>query len=226
MRKPEQQSQSLPLLLDFTNTAALEGDLASAFQSGVFDFAQSVFIDNLENASELTLNFPGAGPKGQNVTAQPFSQGYYPVSPAVGDGRFTATTSQGIVIPVTFYNVPMPYFTWGPAANAVIVPALQNLAFNPLALILGDNALVAGVGGKTIKVYRGMFQVDNATVLKFTDGPAGTVLMSGTLLTPGSALFFSATNVPWWNATTAGNDLTLNSSAAVNLYGGMGYVQS
>lgn len=226
MRVPIQGAQSLPLILDFTNATALQGDLQASFQSGVFDFAQSIFIDNSENTAAVSLVFPGAGPKGQTITAQPFSQGYYPISPAVGDGRFTAATAGGIQIPVTFYNVPMPYFTWGPGTNSVVVPTLANLAFPPLALILGDNQLVAGIGGETVKMYRGMFQVDGAAILKFTDGPGGTVLFAVNLLAAGASVTFQATNVPWFNATSAGNDLTLNSSAAVNLYGAMGYAQS
>lgn len=225
MRVPKQGAQSLPIILDFTTLSALYGDLRPAFDSGEFDLVQSVFIDNSANSVSTTINFPGAGPKGQNVTAQPFSQGYYPVSPSVGDGRFTASSGGGVAVPIAFYNVPMPYVTWGPGTNAVVVPNLQNLPFDPLALGVGNTQLVPGVGGQTTKLYRGIMSVDGGTILKFTDGPGGTVLFSA-YLTAGGSLTFQASNVPWFNPTTAGNDLTLNSSAAVNLYGAIGYAQS
>jgi hypothetical protein len=226
MRKPKQGAQGLPIILDFSVGTSLQGDLTSAFLSGEFDFAQSVYIDNQDSSSTLVLTFPGGGPKGHRIIAQPFSQGYYPCSPSVGDGRFVATSAGGVQVPVTFYNVAMPFVTWGPTTNAVVVPTLQNVAFAPLMLNNGNNQLVAGIGGETVKFYRGIFQVDGAAILTWTDGPGGAVLFTVDLTVPGASATFQATNVPWWNATSVGNDLTLNSNAAVNLYGGFGYAQS
>lgn len=224
MRLPEQGAQAVPVTLDFTANTTFDGDLSACFGTGVFDFAQSVFIDNKDNQTTLTLTFPGVGNRGQVIQVQPLTQGYYPISPGMGDGRFTAFTAGGQIIDVIFFNVAMPYFTWGPLPGVLVVPALSSRAFAPLALALGDNQLVAGVGGQTIKAYRGIFGVDNPAILKFTDGPGGTVLFTADLSALGS-LTWQASGVPWIT-TGVGNDLTLNSSAAVNLYGGMGYVQS
>lgn len=224
MRVPSQGAQAAPFVLDFTNVTALDGDLQGSYQTGVFDFVQSVFIDNKDNSSTFSLVFPGAGPKGQTIQAQPNSQGYYPCSPVMGDGRFVASTSQGQLVPIIFYNIPMPYVTWGPVPGVLVVPALTNAALNLTPCIAGDNQLVAGAPLKTVKLYRGMFSVANPTVLKFTDGPAGTLLFAAQL-TAGGSLTFQASGVPWLTGTV-GKDLTLNSSAAVNMYGGYGYVQS
>ncbi len=225
MRVPRQGSQMMPFLLDFTNTGALEGSLRGAFDSGEFDFAQSVWIDNKNNNSTVTISFPGAGPKGQDIQAQPLTQGYYPVSPVVGDGRFTATTTQGQTVPIAFYNVPMPYFTWGPVPGVLIVPALTNS--NRIDAIggAGDLQLVPGVALKTIKLYRAVLSVDSPTVVKFTDGPGGAIIAPPATLTAGGSLTLQPSGVQW-GTTSAGNDLTLNFSAACNSYLGIGYVQS
>lgn len=222
MRVPKQGAQAIPFICDFNIAQTLEGDLRGAFDSGVFDIVQSVFIDNKDNAGTFTLTMPGAGPNGSGVIqAQPYTQGYYPVSPAVGDGRFSVFSGDGEIVPVTFYNVPMPYFVWGPTPGVLIVPSLTNLPVLITPTINGDNQLVAG-GANAIKLYRGVFSVDAPAVLKFTDGPGGALLFA-TQLTAGGSLFFQPSGIPWF-VTTPGNDLTVNVSAAVNMYGGFGYV--
>lgn len=225
MRVPKQGPQMMPFLLDFTNTAALEGSLRGAFDSGEFDFAQSIWIDNSQNNSTITISFPGAGPKGQDIQAQPLTQGYYPVCPVMGDGRFTVKTTQGITIPIAFYNVPMPYFTWGPVPGVLVVPTLSNV--NEISAIAGpgDLQVVAGVALKTVKLYRCVLSVDSPSVVKFTDGPAGAIIAPPATLTAGGSLYLAPSGIPW-GVTSAGNDLTLNFSAACNAYLGVGYVQN
>jgi hypothetical protein len=101
---------------------------------------------------------------------------------------------------------------------------LTNVGFAPTALINGNNVLVAGVAAQTIKMYRGIFNVDAPTNLKFTDGAGGTVLFSAAL-TAGGSLTLEPSGAPWF-ITSAGISLVLNSSAAVNMYGGESHVQS
>lgn len=222
MRIPDQGAQALPILLDFTNSAALDGNMQSEFDGGEFDFAQSVFIDNSNNSSNLILTLPGIGQRGQAIVAAPYTQGYYPCSPPMGDPRFTAATSLGQQVPIIFYNIPIPYFVWGSNSGG---PGIVNLAFAPLILANGNTQLVAGVAGTTTKLWRGMFEVDAPCILKFTDGPGGAVLWTADLSTLGSVTF-NLGALPWFLTLTKGADLTVNSSAAVNLYGGMGYQQS
>ena len=114
MRVPVQGAQALPIVVDLTVNTAVDGSLEAAYESGVFDFPQSVFIDNSGNGSTLTLLFPGAGPVGQSIVVQANWQGIFPSSPAMGDPRFSVSSAGGVKIPITFYNVPMPYFSWGP----------------------------------------------------------------------------------------------------------------
>jgi hypothetical protein len=227
MRNPVQQSQSLPCPLDFTNAAALNGDLQGAFQTGVFDFVQSVFIDNSQNAASFSLVFPGAGPLGQTITAQPYSQGYYPCSPSVGDGRFVAITSQGQIVPVIFYNVAMPYFTWGPAPGVLIVPALTNAPLNFAPLAVGDNQIVAGALRTTIKTYRLWLAFGGNANVQFFDGAsAGNVPLTGIIpMYPGGSITLQPSGVPWFT-DAADTALVMKSDTASNCGGMIGYVQN
>lgn len=224
MRVPLQGAQAFPILLDHTANGTLDGDLSNGFYSGVFDYAQSVYIDNRNNASTFKLTFPGLGPNGFVVQAQPYTQGYYPVSMAMGDGRFSSNTTPGIKIAVVFYNVPMPYFTWGPVPGVLVTPALSNL--NEVLAIggAGNTQLVAGVGGKTIKLYRAIISVDANAVLKLTNGPGGALIAPPAPLVPYGSIALQVSGVPWGTCGD-GDDLTMNLDAACNAYVGIGYVQ-
>lgn len=222
MRVPLQGSQAFPMLADFTASAAIDGSFQSAFDSGEFDYCQSVYIDNSNNPGNLTLVFPGIGQRGQTIIAAPFTQGYYPCSPSMMDPRFTLAAGLGQIVPLIFYNIPLPYFVWGAGVSGGA--GLTNRAFNVVPLINGDNQLVAGILGQSVKLWRGMFELDGPAILKFTDGPGGTVLWTADLTTLGSVSYNIATT-PWFFGTN-GKDLTLNSSAVANLYGGMGFQQS
>lgn len=217
-------SQAISLTLDFTSSGVVPVDLTAEFSQGIIDFAQSIFIDNADNAANLDLTFTGA-PVAQRIRAQPFSQGWYAISWPKGAGRLVAQTAQGQKINVIFANFAMPYTTYGAVPGVLVVPNLTNPALNAVALGAGSNTqLVAGVPLQTIKLYRGIFSVDSPTVLKWTSGAGGTVLFTAQL-TAGGSIAFQPSGIPWFTTAVA-NDLTLNSSAACNLYGGFGYVQS
>lgn len=222
---PIQGSMVMPVQLDFTASGTVDVDLQEEMALRRLDVAQSVYIDNSLNPAALAINFVDTIlANGYKVTAQPYSQGWYPIAVPTGALTFRATTTQGRLINLHIANCAMPYVVWGPLAGADIVPALTNLAFNAVALGVGNTQLLAGVPGTNINLYRGVFNVDGPTILKFTDGPGGTVLFTATL-TGFGAINFNPSNASWFT-TSPGNELTLNSSAVVNLYGGMGYVQA
>ena len=224
LAQPNAGSQGISVPLDFTLSGNIAVDLTQEFMDGVLDFVQSVYIDNADNPAPVDLVFSGA-PQAQRIRAQAFSEGWYPVSWPNGAGRLTAKTSQGQIVQTIFANYAMPYLTWGPAPGVTVVPALTNAALNAVALGAGSNTqLVAGIALETIKLYRGIFSVDSPTILKWTDGAGGTVLFTAQL-TAGGSIFFQPSGINWF-VTSPGNDLTLNSSGACNLYGGFGYVQS
>lgn len=220
---PNAGSMAVAITLDFTDSGVSHGDLTAEIMDGKVDFVQSVYIDNADNAANLDLTFLGA-PVPQRVRAQPYSQGWYPVAWPKGAARFMAQTSQGQKVNVIFANFPMPYFTYGAVPGVLVVPNLTNKGINVLPLAIGNTQLIAGVLGETIKLYRGIFSVDQPTVLKWTSGPGGAVLFTAQL-TAGGSIAFQPSGVPWF-ACAVGNDFTINSSAACNLYGGYGYVQN
>lgn len=220
---PAQGSQGIAVNLDFTNAGTIAVDLTAEFLDGIIDFVQSVYIDNADNAAPCDLIFSGA-PQTQRIRAQAFSQGWYPVSWPKGAGRMTATTSQGQIVKTIFANFAMPYVVWGPPAGVTVTPNLVNVGLNQ-AIGLGSNTnLVAGVVAETTKLYRGIFSVDQPTILQFLNGIGGAVLFAAQL-TAGGSIAFQASGIPWFT-TGANVALILNSSAACNLYGGYGYVQS
>lgn len=225
MRHPLQGAQQLPVDLVFDGTTRVEGDLQASFQSGVFDFVQSVFIDNKDNAANLELTAPGLGNRGRIVRAQPYTQGWYPFTPPVGDGRFIAETTDGQTIPLIFSNVAMPYFTWGAVPGVLVVPTLTNAALNFAPLVTpANNILVAGAVAKTIKVYRLFYVLSAGATVQLSDS-GGNDWTGDLPTTAGGGAAFQASGIPWFT-TAAGADLVLTSDTAVNLGGAIGYVQS
>lgn len=223
LAQPSQGSACIDLTLDFTASSVIATDLTHTIETGKLDFIQSVYVDNADNSANLDLTFYGA-PTPQRIRISGNKQGWYAIAMPVGAVRLTAASNSGGKINIMLANFAMPYIETGPQSGIGAVPPLVNPAFQPLALGIGNTQLLPGIALQTIKLYRGVFNVDNPTILKFTDGPGGTVLFSG-FLTVGGSFNFQVSGAPWFN-TSPGNDLTLNSSAAVNLYGGWGYVQS
>lgn len=224
LSQPFDGSRAIAVALDFTNVSSLALDLVSEMLDGKIENIQSIYIDNADNSAVLDLTLFGA-PIPQRIRAQANSQGWYPISWPVNSARFRAQSNSGAIVNVIFANFAMPYLVWGPPSGITVVPALTNEALSALNFPgAGDAQLVPGVGGQTVKLYRGIFTVDAPTILTFTDGPGGAVLFAA-MLTAGGSLSFQVSGVPWFN-TSLGNDLTLNSSAPCNVYGGFGYVQS
>jgi len=226
LAQPAAGSMAIASQLDFTAATTINLDLSPEVLDGKLDFIQSVFIDNADNTAACDIFFGGLPVYGtQRIRAQAFSQGWYPVSWPVGMARISAQSQGGVKVNVLFANIAMPYIVYGPASGITVVPPLTNKALNVVAVGAGGNVqLVAGVALQSIRLYRGIFEVDAPTTLKWTDGPGGTVLFTA-FLTTGGGVTFAPSGIAWFN-TSAGNDLTLNSSAACNLYGGYGVQQS
>lgn len=225
LAQPDQGSLAVPYVLDFTSAAILTVDLTQAVLQDKINFIQSVFVDNADNSTSLDLTFMGGPSPNYRVRVQANQQGWFPIAWPIGATRLIASSNAGSKINVQFANFAMPYFTWGPVPGVSVVPPLVNNALAPLNFAgAGSAQLVAGVATETVKLYRGMFNVDNLVVLLFQDGNGGPTLFSADL-TAGGALTFQVSGVPWFN-TSAGNGLYLHASGACNVYGGYGYVQS
>jgi hypothetical protein len=226
MALPLRGTQVLPVTLDFTAAGTIYEDFSWAKQNAIIDFVQSVYIDNADNPTTLDLIISG-GSIPQRIRAQPFTQGYYAVTIPIGDAfRMKCITSGGQTINVMFYSCAMPYVTWGPVPGVLVTPALTNFLLDLEPCVAGDNQLVAAVAAESVKLYRLILSVGAATVLKFYDNPSagGTELFAATLFA-GGGLALQVSGVPWFN-TGANHSLVLNSSNAVNIYGGYGVTQS
>jgi uncharacterized membrane protein len=219
---PKSGNRELPYTLDFTNIGTITDDLSPEMEESRIETIQSVFVDNSANAASFILQF---FPSMQIVYVQPYMQGVFPII-CWGRISYKATTAQGIKIPVIFSNTAKPFMVWGPTPGVNIVPPLTNLNYNVAPLVAGDNQLVAAVANETVKFYRGIFTVGAATILTFYDGPsAGNLPLFTAYLTTGGSIAFQPSGIPWFT-NSAGNALVLNSTEAVNCYGGFGYVQS
>jgi hypothetical protein len=226
MMQPDQGSRAFPLNLNFQSTGVIADDLAKEMQQALMSMVQSVFIDNSQNSTTFTLTTYVAG-VAINIQVQPYWQGWYPVAIDIGTARFTAVTTAGVSVPVCFVNVAMPYFSWGPASGVLVVPALANAAVNFDALAAGDNTLVAAVAGESIRMYRCYFFFAGATNVQFFNGPSVNNLPLSGLMTmfAGGLISLNPSGVPWFTCS-ADEPLVLNSSAAVNMGGMIGYQQS
>lgn len=221
---PAEGSRAITVALNFAAAAIIDGTLQAEMLDDKLQLIQSVWIDNADNSAVLDLTLYGA-PIPQRIRAQPYTQGWYPISWPLGNAKYRAASNSGSPVNVMFANFAMPYLVWGPPSGIIVVPALVNPALNALNYAgAGDKVLVAAVAAQSVKLYRGIFSVDSPTILRWTDGPAGAVLFAAQL-TAGGSVTFEVSGVPWFN-TSAGNSLVLNSSAACNVYGGFGYVQS
>lgn len=88
----------------------------------------------------------------------------------------------------------------------------------------GDNTIVAGVAGQTIRVYRVFFTVGAATNVRF--GDTSPALFTGAMPTAANGgIVLELTGEPWF-VTAIGAGLVVNSSNAVQVGGRVYYVQS
>ncbi len=86
----------------------------------------------------------------------------------------------------------------------------------------GQTALIAGVNGQVIRVYRLVFSVSVDTTVKLQDG--NTDLTGFLTLKSGSGLTLDFDGEPWFTGT-AGNALNINQSAGAQISGRIYYKQ-
>lgn len=90
----------------------------------------------------------------------------------------------------------------------------------------GDNALVAAIGGQTIRIYRIVLVCEAPVAAKFVDGMAGTDLTGAMpMLAHGSIVLESATQEPLFRCSS-GNAFVLNLDGAVAVTGFVQYRQT
>ena len=87
----------------------------------------------------------------------------------------------------------------------------------------GDNIIIAGSPGNTIRVFQLFLVVGDDTMLTFKDG--GTEFDGPLTMLKAGSITFDENNFHWFK-TSPGNDFVINLSAAVQLSGRIYYVKS
>lgn len=223
---PRDGVRVVPLDLDFTSSPNFVLNFTALLADKIIDQVQSVFIDNSDNTTAVDIYFDGA-PRSQRIRCEAYSQGLFPVTMPEQSGRMHANTAGGVVVPIILYNIPMPYYTSGPADGALVVPPLANSAIDLAPALIGDNTLIPGVLGQSTRLYRMLLTFGGNTIIQFWNGPsAGALKLSGAIqMYQGGSFFLPPSGVPWWSMA-AGNDLVMSSTAAVNIGGMEGFIQS
>lgn len=105
--------------------------------------------------------------------------------------------------------------------NLPTAARLSSAAIN--ASSSGDNTLLVGTGGQTIRLFKMWLVAAAAVALKFKDGAGADFHPAITLLANGSWLL-DLDGEPWF-VTATGNGLVLNLSAAVQVSGRFYYTK-
>lgn len=88
----------------------------------------------------------------------------------------------------------------------------------------GDNTIIAGIGGQTVRVFKLFFVCDAAVNVVLKDG-AATALTGTMVMSAGGAIVLDFDGEPWCT-TGIGNAFVINLSAAVGVRGRAYYRQS
>lgn len=155
---PKEGPKVVPINVDLTTGAAVLVDLVVDVEMGIISFVQGVFIDNSENTESITVSTETVN---QSVTLEAGAQGFVPLF-ASNTPKFTFQSAGAVVVPVFFYNVPLPACVWkgglvnsplfdGNGALVVSDAALEALIANEgLGAALNVNVLGTGIAAPDI----------------------------------------------------------------------------
>lgn len=150
---PKETPQALGAILNFQGgvTAALV-DLTQNYMGGQISYVQGVFVDNSASLIALILIVNGTN---QRVVIPAQSQGYFPLlsqNPPIFSFFGANNASPGALVPVLFYNVPLPAGVWGPSGFAGLTYSGNNLLVQDTAAETSLAALAALISGGGIGV--------------------------------------------------------------------------
>lgn len=138
----------------------------------------------------------------------------------------------GTAVPISAASLPLPSgaaqdstLTGGTAKFGFAEPTTAGLTRASISVAAsGDNTVIAGVGGQTIRVFRIFFVTAAAVNVTIKDG-AGTSLTGAMSFLPNGGMVLDFTNEPWFVTSTA-NAFIINLSTAVQTSGAVYYTQS
>lgn len=120
---PKEGPRAIPLQFDFTVQASYAVDLQIQQASQKFSFIQTVFVDNSNNTSALSLQFDILN---QTINVPARMQGYFPVL-VVNPPRMVATSAGGTKATVFLLNFPVAPAMWPGTGSALTFDANGNL---------------------------------------------------------------------------------------------------
>lgn len=138
----------------------------------------------------------------------------------------------GTAVPISAASLPLPTgasqdstLTGGTAKFGFAEPTTAGLSRAAISISSsGDNTIIAGVGGQTIRIFRIFFVVSGAVSVTIKDG-AGTSLTGAMAFLANGGLVLDFTNEPWFVTSTA-NAFIINLGTAVQTSGAVYYTQS
>lgn len=110
---PASGPKCVPTSVDFTNVAQILLDGSAIVQGGKIEYLQGVFVDNSTNLNNLSLTMSTTN---QQIIVPKKSQGYFSIM-CPDPPQIVAATVQtnGLIIPMFFYNVPIQPGVWSVA---------------------------------------------------------------------------------------------------------------
>lgn len=103
----------IPTYCDFSNVAQILLDGQLIVSQGKIEYLQGVFIDNSANLNNLSITMSTTN---QVLICPKKSQGYFSIMVPDPPQMIAATTqTNGLVIPLFFYNVPIQPAVWSVA---------------------------------------------------------------------------------------------------------------
>lgn len=133
-----------------------------------------------------------------------------------GSGTVTVTIGAGPTDPVATVATAVPTQNTHLPAIGMLSEAIINFASS------GDNTIVAGVAGQTVRVFRMFFVTNTATNVTPKDGSVG---LTGAISMGTRGSFVLDLDGEPWFTTSTGNAFVINSSSAVQVSGRLFFTQ-
>jgi hypothetical protein len=177
---PAQGAQCVPISLDFSVNNQIDFDIVSEVNSGIIDFAQSIWVDNSLNAAAVTFQFSQTG---QKLVVPAYAQGIWPViAPAALRCVATTTPAANLTVPIILLNVPMPMTQYGPVSVGVLnvtadaTPIQADVTVTSVSLSgISEVAIAANAARKRLIIQA---HPNNAGPIAFNWGAGAAVLAS------------------------------------------------
>lgn len=106
---PKEYPKILREVFSFSAASQIVYDLLNENTSGVIDFVQSMYVDNVDNSSPIYFSFPITG---HRVICPSFSQGVFPVYSVDQFQAIISCANSAAVVHVHWCNFPQAYYCY------------------------------------------------------------------------------------------------------------------